>query len=127
MYNDFCYQEDPCEYADKPGRSRYRSLEETIVSLQSRVNELEDENVQLHGTLDSQSVGIDSKTVLPLRRVTQLETPDASEHSGSPPTKLEEESSAFTLLEGTDTPLIYSHGHALSIFSRSIPDCASFT
>jgi len=74
-------QEDPCEYANKPGRSRYRKLEETITHLQSRVQDLEHQNYILQGAV---SGSLHPSGASAHEEFLQLHTPAASEHAQSP-------------------------------------------
>ncbi|KAF5384658.1 hypothetical protein D9757_007485 [Collybiopsis confluens] len=72
-------KDDPCEYADGPGRSRTRALEETVSRLEARLREYEhpDETppVALHNPYDE---GQDSDTTV------RVNVPGFSSHSTSP-------------------------------------------
>ncbi|KAE9400650.1 hypothetical protein BT96DRAFT_956796 [Gymnopus androsaceus JB14] len=73
-------KDDPCEYADGPGRSRTRALEETVSRLQARLREYEHPeetpSVALHNPYDQ---GHDSDTTV------RINTAGPSAYSSSSP------------------------------------------
>ncbi|KAJ3982270.1 hypothetical protein F5890DRAFT_1530564 [Lentinula detonsa] len=77
-------KDDPCEYADGPGRSRTRALEETVSRLEARLREYEHPEetppVALHNPYE-QGPGHESDTTIRIK----VDTPSSSHSTHSSP------------------------------------------